>query len=393
MALPRLSVILVSAALTLCACAGSETGEDGGNGGAETAGPGRLVIVGGALQADNAPVYQAIVDGREGTGPLCVVPTASGVAESSMSTAVKTFAGYVGDSAVTGVFLAESNAEAADTPEMAELLSSCSGYFFTGGDQSRVVDTFLPAGDTTLAFRALWERWQQGAVISGSSAGAAMMSGVMIASGSSEGAVREGVTTSEEDGGVWIRRGMGFFERAILDQHFLARGRIGRLLVATLATDSLPVGLGIDENTALVVDGDEAQVLGASGVVVVDARNATVSSPGFGGPVRVSLAGTGDRIDLTTFQVTRDPSKTALGMAGGVAEWIIDPFARWDFLHLLGDLAESPQNDADYQVAGASLSVREGEGFSASIGQGEGVQGEAHGLSAGPFLVELHPAR
>ncbi len=354
---------------------------------------GRLVIVGGALEDENAEVYQPIVEGRAGDGPLCVIPTASGVPEASMNAAVKSFAGYVGDSSVVGVLLVESNAEQARDAAMAARLEACSGFFFTGGDQARVVDAFLPDGDTTVAFRALRRRFEEGAVVSGSSAGAAMMSGVMIASGSSAGAIEHGVGYGDgpdvDDGGDRIRRGMGFFERAILDQHFLSRGRVARLVVATLVTDSLPVGLGIDENTALVVDGSRARVVGASGVVVVDARDVTDVVGRFGSGVKVTLAGTGDRIDLNTFDVTHGKGKTPVDASSMAFEAPADPFARWAFLHLMSRLAHSTATEASFNVSGATLRVREGDGFTAVSSAGEGVQGEARGLSAGPFVLDL----
>jgi cyanophycinase len=375
----------------LAACSGGSGGTDGATGVAP--GAGRLVIVGGALDADNAEVYQAIVDGRDGDGPLCVLPTASGVPESSMASAVATLRRYVGDTAAIGVFLTEDSADAAADPGLVRRIEACSGYFFTGGDQSRVVDTFLPAGDTTRAFRALLGRWRAGAVVSGSSAGAAMMSGVMIASGSSAGAVQHGVVPRDEDDGVWIRRGLGFFDRAILDQHFLARGRVGRLIVAVLATDSLPVGLGIDENTALVVDGDSARVVGASGVVLVDARSARVEGGRWGRGVRLTLAGSGDEIDLRTFEVTRGPGKAPLGIDGSAPDIPPDPFQRWAFLHLLSSLAASgTSHEAAFDLDGGALTVREGAGFSAARETGDGVQGEPAGLSAGPFVIDLLPA-
>jgi cyanophycinase len=307
-----------------------------------------------------------------------------------MASARATLGTYVGDSLAVGIFLTEDNAAAANDTTVARRIRGCSGFFFTGGDQSRVVDTFLPHGDTTAAYRALRRRWEEGAVISGSSAGAAMMSGVMIASGSSVGAVENGVTDSEEAGGVWIRRGMGFFDRAIIDQHFLSRGRIGRLLVAVLDTDSLPVGLGIDENTALVVDGDVATVRGASGVVLVDGRNAAVADPGRGTGLRVSLVGVGDRIDLGTFKVTRAPGKSPLPVVEGASLDVTDPFARWSFLHLVAELVDSSAEQASFDVAGgARLTVRRGTGFSGASDDGEGVQGVPAGLSAGPFVVDL----
>jgi hypothetical protein len=201
--------------------------------------------------------------------------------------------------------------------------------------------------------------------------------------------VRYGVVHSEGDG-VWIRRGMGFFERAILDQHFLARGRVGRLLVATLVTDSLPVGLGIDENTALVVDGDTARVVGASGVIVVDAREAVGEGERLASGIRLSLAGAGDRVDLRTFSVTRAAGKTPIASASAALDAPPDPFARWAFLHLLSGLARTTVEQAMFVLPGAVLVVREEVGFSAAHAlAGEGVEGEPAGLSAGPFVVDL----
>lgn len=385
-----LAPITLLACLGLAACVGGEAAERLTDG-TRTPHRGRLVVVGGALDDDNAEVYRAIVEGRAGDGPLCVLPTASGVPESSMASAVETLTRYAGPDAVTGVGLTTENAALASDPVLAAELQGCSGYFFTGGDQSRVVDTFLPEGDTTPAFRALRRRWEEGAVVSGSSAGAAMMSGVMIASGSSADAVEHGIVQAEGDG-VWIRRGMGFFEPAILDQHFLARGRVGRLLVATLVTDSLPVGLGIDENTALVVDGDTARVVGASGVLMVDARDASRIDGRFGSGIRMTLAGAGDRIDLRGFSVARDGGKAALATRAAPMAAADDPFDRWAFLHLLAGLGAAPEREVTFGVAGATLTVRKGPDFSAVRGVGEGVEGEPAGLSAGPFVVDLLPA-
>jgi len=349
------------------------------------------VIVGGALNDDNAEVYAAIVSGRAGEGPLCVLPTASGVPESATTSAVAALERYAGPDAVTGVGLTTENARLASDPVLAAELEGCSGYFFTGGDQSRVVDTFLPAGDTTPAFRALRRRWEEGAVVAGSSAGAAMMSAVMIASGSSADAVAHGVAPAGGEG-VGIRRGLGFFEPAILDQHFLARGRVGRLLVATLATEGRKVGLGIDENTALVVEGDTARVVGASGVLVVDARGAAADGR-FGSGVRLVLAGAGDRIDLRSFSVERGRGKAPLATGAATVEAPPDPFGRWAFLRLLAGLAVSRQREVTVGLPGAELTLRKGPGFSAARDAGEGVQGAPAGLSAGPFVADLLPAR
>lgn len=386
-------MISTVAVVSLCACSGSGA-QDASQGSAEAArapAEGRLVIVGGALKATNTDVYQAILAGREGDGPLCVVPTASADAPASMESARATLATYADSSGVKGILISTEDPSRAQDPEVAADIASCSGFFFTGGVQTRVVDVFLPQGDTTAAFKALWDRWKAGAVVSGSSAGAAMMSGVMIASGGSAEAVANGLAGEEDGDGVNIRSGMGFFTRAILDQHFLARGRIGRLLVSVLATDSLPVGLGIDENTALVVDGDTAWVAGASGVVVVDGRDAVRTGPYRGTGLRVFLAGAGDIVDLRSFEVRHGPRKApAAASAGATPALPGDPFERWAFLHLLVGLSSTPGSEASFSTSGAILRITKGDAFSAVVGQADGgVEGTPAGFSAGPFQVDL----
>lgn len=372
----------------------------GPEGSAQAPGAGRLVIVGGALARDNAEVYGAIVGGRQGGGPICVLPTAGADPAASMASAVTTLASHAGEGAVVGIPLSLEDPGKADDPAVAAEIGRCSGFFFTGGVQSRVLQVFLPGGRATEAYRALMRRWREGAVVSGSSAGAAMMSAVMISSGSSAGALQHGTVgggetaTREEEGeeGITLEEGMGFFEEALLDQHFLARGRIGRLLVAVLATDSVPVGFGIDENTALVVEGSQARVLGASGVVVVDGRRAVKSAPTRGVGLRVALAGTGDAVDLETLEVRAGAGKVPLPGSGAAVALPEDPFARWAFLHLLRDLAASPDAEAAFRLEHATLVLREGPGFTASMRSAEGgVQGTPAGLSAGPFLVDLLP--
>ena len=377
--------LLFTIALIAVGCAVSDSVSR--DGGARTTG--RLVIAGGGLQADNSAVYQSIVDARAGDGPLCVVPTASSDPEASMERAVATLTGYGGVGSVKGILISTENPSQAQDPSVVAEVRTCSGFFFTGGSQSRIVDVFLPGGDTTEAYRALWQQWQEGAVVSGSSAGAAMMSRVMIAGGSSADAVTHGVRLPDGDG-VHIREGMGFFELGMLDQHFLARGRIGRLLVSTLQENSPQIGLGIDENTALVVDGDSAWVVGASGVVVVDGRSVQRTGPSRGLGLRMSLVGAGDLLDLRTLSVQRERTKNPMPVTETSIELPEDPFARWVFLHLMVDLASSSIQEATFALSEANLRVLEDEGFSASMaGPTGGIEGTPAGFSAGPFKVDL----
>ncbi len=142
------------------------------------------------------------------------------------------------------------------------IIEESTGIFFTGGDQSRIVD-FIK--DTPLD-DAIHQRHQAGAVIGGTSAGAAMMPDEMIVGGAS-------VSNPSVDA-VSMGPGMGFLPGIVVDQHFAQRGRLGRLLAALVLQPAV-LGLGIDEDTAIIVSGDEFQVVGQGAVTVVDESTAT----------------------------------------------------------------------------------------------------------------------
>ncbi len=352
---------------------------------------GRLVIVGGSLDRDNDAVYRAVLDGRSGSGPLCVLPTASGVPERSMASAVEAFREH-GAEAVEGIYVTTDNPDSASDPAVVARLRGCSGFWFTGGVQSRVVEVFRPDGVGTPGYDALIERFEAGAVVAGSSAGAAMLPPRMIAGGGSAEAVGGGVVSSGDEDGVIVRTGMGFFPHAVVDQHFLSRGRIGRLLVASLAGVGGGVGLGIDENTAVVVDGLRATVVGESGAILVDARDADRMGTGKGGrDIRLHLVGSGDTFDLGSLEVTPDSDKVTVKVLAGPVEAPEDPFARWAFLKLLSELSASSDTSVEMMVAGHQLTVEKAERFRARSYGGDGVEGTPAGLSAGPFLVAVVP--
>jgi cyanophycinase len=152
--------------------------------------------------------------------------------------------------------------EEAHAEELVDALAGATGVFFTGGDQLRV--TNLLGG--TPADQVLHRRHEEGLVLAGTSAGAAMMASTMIVQGHSEATPRLGI--------VRIGPGMEFMHGTIIDQHFGQRGRGGRLLTA-LAQYPHQLGIGIDEDTALVVAGEEFEVIGCGAVVVFDAGAAS----------------------------------------------------------------------------------------------------------------------
>lgn len=152
--------------------------------------------------------------------------------------------------------------EDADKQEAVKKIEQATGIFFTGGDQARIIE--LVKG--TRVDKAIRERHAQGAVIGGTSAGAAMMPETMIIEGDSATNPRVDV--------VDMGPGMGFLPGIVVDQHFAQRGRLGRL-IAALVQQPVILGIGIDENTAAIVDGDEIEVVGQGAVTVVDESETT----------------------------------------------------------------------------------------------------------------------
>jgi cyanophycinase len=139
-----------------------------------------------------------------------------------------------------------------------------------------------------------------------------MMSKMSIMGGVSLEAIVHGVTEDPREMGLLLGEGLGFFPWGIVDQHFLERGRFGRLIVAMSTCDEY-FGFGVDENTAMFVEGDELHVLGESGVVVFDAREAFASNYGELGrdycSLKMHFIDNGDRYNLATHTLLPGPDK------------------------------------------------------------------------------------
>jgi len=146
-----------------------------------------------------------------------------------------------------------------------QLIEKATGIFFSGGDQLNIASLL---GGTEM-LETLKQRHCQGCVIGGSSAGAAMMSSSMLISGKPE--------ESPRFGNVEIGPGLDFIKQAIIDTHFSQRGRCGRLMTA-VAHYPQDIGIGIDEDTAILVSGDEFTVLGSGSVIIVDGGPMTHSN-------------------------------------------------------------------------------------------------------------------
>jgi cyanophycinase len=148
-----------------------------------------------------------------------------------------------------------------------EIMTGASVVFFTGGGQLRITTQF---GGTRLC-EQIQEFYRAGGTIAGTSAGASVMSDTMLVSGDADSSHRIGSK-------LLMAPGLGYIKDVIIDQHFAERGRIGRLLGA-VAQNPRFLGVGLDENTAIVVERENTvQVLGEGGVYIVDGRQVTCTN-------------------------------------------------------------------------------------------------------------------
>lgn len=146
--------------------------------------------------------------------------------------------------------------------------------YISGGDQTR----FMEAVAGTSCYEALHEAYQQGAVIAGTSAGAAVMSKKMITGNEFKHPEYTGEFRTIESDNMELLEGMGFLQKAIIDQHFIRRMRMNRLMAVAIENPGFTC-IGIDESTAIVVQGDSARVTGNSQVIVLISNQPGHSDP------------------------------------------------------------------------------------------------------------------
>jgi cyanophycinase len=272
-----------------------------------------LVLIGGALSAERSPeILTKIIELSGGANrSLIGIITGASVPENWDRFAEneedarnsRANARYyqelfltAGAAAAEEIWLDLDHIERRTDAEVLDQVRSCTGFFFGGGDQSRLVEIFLEHdGTESPVLQAIKKEYEKGAVVAGTSAGAAVMVGKdrrshipMIAGGRSYDALVNGpylytryVYKDDGSGDLLYdpRGGLGFFSYGLVDTHFSARGRQGRVI--RLAYDlELDTVYGLDENTALVVtgaDSDEVQmeVLGENGIWILDLSRAS----------------------------------------------------------------------------------------------------------------------
>jgi len=192
------------------------------------------------------------------------------------------------------------NREDAHEPANVHLLSNAAGIFITGGDQYTLTQML----DRSPVEEAIMSAYGKGAIVAGTSAGATAMGRPMIVAGGGSGELRMGM--------VQISHGLGWAgEDIIIDTHFGARGRFPRLASA-VAEQPAALGVGIDENTCLLVDSEGHCKIAGTGVVYfldgADLRLNTTNTAHSGqpisaGPLGVTVLAAGQEYDLRAREV------------------------------------------------------------------------------------------
>jgi cyanophycinase len=222
---------------------------------------GHLVIIGGGEdRKHDKEILARFVELAGGPEARIVVLTAaSQIADEMWEVYDKAF----GDLGVkTRVHVPLNSRQDANSDQVVDEVARADGIFMTGGDQKRLLAII---GGTALDAEMHTALKVRGACIGGTSAGASAMSGHMLAQGRTD--------LLPEKGAVSLGAGLGFLHRVVIDQHFSERQRLSRLL-SLVAQNPYLLGIGIDEDTALVVErGVGIEVLGEGAVTVVDGRH------------------------------------------------------------------------------------------------------------------------
>ncbi len=239
--------------------------------------PGPLVAIGGAEdKASEEGILRSVLAMSGKEAPVVgVITTASSIPADVFASYREAF-GRLGAAEVLDVQIRDrADAEAS---EFVDMIRRADIVFLSGGDQMRLTNVL----GASAAIEAIRQRRAEGAVIAGTSAGAACQSGTMVYGGAADDALRKGA--------VKMSAGFGFVEGVIIDTHFLERGRFSRLMEVG-ATNPEYLGVGLGEDAAVLFDGDILRAFGPGHVILVDSSEigeSNVFDLSDGEPVAVS---------------------------------------------------------------------------------------------------------
>lgn len=271
------------------------SGQDNSNPG------GTLLIIGGAIDMESEAILQKFIElgGGKDNIRIAIIPAASANPVESSTSYINDFQQYgipgdhikvfpvaVMDDPTTKEVNEAEWSKNGFNKELAQEMLNYTAVFFVGGDQARYLETLIDKdGTDSPLLAAIRQVYEKGGVIGGTSAGAAIMSDPMICGGNSSDAMIKGAVYQPDacptQGGVFLTKGLGFFAGGLADQHFLKRGRCGRLITALLYLKNVTLGMGVDEDTAAIYNSKTKtiEVIGSSAVLVVDTRNAIPTHP------------------------------------------------------------------------------------------------------------------
>lgn len=223
---------------------------------------GTMILIGGSEDKIGARIILSEVARRAGDGTFVVASIASEEPERQWERYHKVFT----ELGVTRLkHLAITEREEVLNPDVATIFDDATAVFFTGGDQVKIASKI---GGTEL-FTRLRERYAEGALLAGTSAGASAMGEAMLVS---RGPLEE---SHKVEGAFYMTRGLGLISDLVIDQHFAQRARIERLIGA-IAENPGVLGVGIDEDTGIIVEPTGVmRVIGTGAVYVADGRGIT----------------------------------------------------------------------------------------------------------------------
>ncbi len=275
---------------------------------------GSLVIMGGSERFSHREYWDEIVELAGGPGSkIAVFPTASGDPVQKGGQVITALNKAGADAFLVPVAwkkFPKTPVESVSDPDLVAQVREATGVFLIGGEQDKIVKAlFMADGQHTPMLDAMWEVYNRGGVIAGTSAGAAVMSRVMFREAESVlDTMLKGVSWGKE-----IDRGLGFIdEEWFVDQHLFVRGRFARTLVA-MQHQGIKFGIGVDEDSAVIVTNrKDIRVIGHKGALIFDLSRAE-HDPTLGRfnlkNARLTYLDRGDRFDLKTFEVTPSPEK------------------------------------------------------------------------------------
>ncbi|MCB0597735.1 MAG: cyanophycinase [Lewinellaceae bacterium] len=222
---------------------------------------GKLFIIGGGKRPPALVQAMVAAAGLDTAGYAIILPMASGEPDSAAYYGIRQFV----ELGLPAAKFRACNFEKGSYPKAAiDSLRGARLVYIAGGDQNRFMDVVLGSP----VYEAIHEAYRKGATIAGTSAGAAVMSRRMITGNEYKHPDYTGDFRTIEAENIEMKEGLGLLPNAIVDQHFIYRMRMNRLMSAALEHPGQAC-IGIDESTAILVEGNSATVVGDSQVILL----------------------------------------------------------------------------------------------------------------------------